>query len=149
MQKLGIGAAIGAAMMWFLDPSAGRRRRALIRDRTLALFRRGARKAERAGGAVATEAYGVAQKATHLREEPKEYNDETLKSKVESELFRAEDAPKGQVAVNAQKGVVQLRGEVGSPELIDELVQRARSVQGVQDVENLLHLPDTEAPMHQ
>jgi osmotically-inducible protein OsmY len=149
MQKLGIGAAIGAAMMWFLDPSAGRRRRALIRDRTLALFRRGARKAERAGGAVAAEAYGVAQKATHLREEPKEYNDETLKSKVESELFRAEDAPKGQVAVNAQNGVVQLRGEVGSPELIDELVQRARSVQGVQDVENLLHLPDTEAPMHQ
>ena len=149
MKKLGLGAAIGAAMMWFLDPSAGRRRRALIRDRTLALFRRGARKAERAGGAVAAEAYGVAQKATHLREEPKEYNDETLKSKVESELFRAEDARKGQVAVNAQNGVVQLRGEVGSPELIDELVQRARSVQGVQDVENLLHLPDTEAPMHQ
>ncbi len=149
MQKLGTGVAIGAATMWLFDPSAGRRRRAILRDRTLAFFRSGARKTERAGRAVAAEAYGVGQKAVHLREEPKDYSDETLKSKVESELFRGDDAPKGQVAVNAQDGVVQLRGEVGSTELIDELVQRARKVQGVQDVENLLHLPGTEAPMHQ
>ena len=149
MQRVGLGAAIGAAMMWLLDPAAGRRRRAILGDRTLAFFRRGARRAERAGGAVAAEAYGVAQKAAHLREEPKDHNDETLKSKVESELFRDADAPKGQVDVNAQDGVVQLRGEVDSPELIDELVQRARSEQGVQDVENLLHVPGTEAPMHQ
>ena len=68
---------------------------------------------------------------------------------VESELFREENAPKGQISVNAANGVVQLRGEVEQPELIDELVQRARSVQGVRDVENLLHLPGQEAPMHQ
>jgi hypothetical protein len=32
--------------------------------------------------------------------------------------------------------------------MIRDLEQRARSVQGVSDVENLLHLPGVEAPMH-
>lgn len=149
MQMLGFGAAVGAAIMWLLDPNSGRRRRALVRDRTLAFFRRGARRGVRAGRAVGAEAYGLSQKATHVREEPKDFDDQTLKNKVETELFRDADAPKGQVDVNAQNGVVQLRGEVESPELIDELIERARKVQGVRDVENLLHLPGTPAPMHQ
>jgi osmotically-inducible protein OsmY len=76
-------------------------------------------------------------------------DDVTLAQQVESELYREESAPKGQISVNAANGVVQLRGEVEKPGLIDELVQRARSVQGVRDVENLLHLPGQEAPMHQ
>ena len=76
-------------------------------------------------------------------------NDPTLVSRVESEIFRESGAAKGQVNVNAQFGVVQLRGEVDSQELIDDLVARARSVQGVVDVENLLHAPGDAAPMHQ
>lgn len=149
MKKLGFGAALGAALAWLFEPSAGRRRRALLRDRSLAFLRRGARSGVRAGKAVGADAYGVGQKAAHLREQPKDLDDQTLKDKVESELFREVDAPKGQVNVNAQDGIVQLRGEVGSPKLIEELVQRTRSVQGVRDVENLLHLPGTRAPMHQ
>ena len=76
-------------------------------------------------------------------------DDVTLAQQVESELVREETAAKGQISVNAANGVVQLRGEVEQPELIDELVQRARSVQGVLEVENLLHLPGQDAPMHQ
>jgi osmotically-inducible protein OsmY len=76
-------------------------------------------------------------------------DDVTLAQQVESELVREDKTPKGQISVNAANGVVQLRGEVEQPELIDELVQRARSVEGVLDVENLLHLPGQEAPMHQ
>ena len=86
------------------------------------------------------------QKATHLREEPKDFDDVTLARKVETEIFRPEDAPKGSVNVNVENGVVYLRGEVERPELIDDLVGRARSVQGVREVENLLHLPGTPAP---
>jgi hypothetical protein len=33
--------------------------------------------------------------------------------------------------------------------MIVALVDRARHVQGVREVENLLHIPGTEAPMHQ
>jgi len=77
------------------------------------------------------------------------YDDPTLKAKVETELFRSEDVSRGSVSVNAQAGVVQLRGEIESPELIEDLVGRTRKVHGVRDVENLLHLPGTPAPMHQ
>jgi hypothetical protein len=58
------------------------------------------------------------------------------------------DSPKGAVDVNAQRGIIQLRGEVESPELIDELVAKTRKIQGVLEVENLLHTPGTPAPMH-
>ena len=150
MQVLALAAAVGAAIMFFLDPTSGRRRRALLRDRSAGMLRRRARGAARAGRAVGAEAYGVTQKVTHLREEPKiDLDDNTLRDKVETEIFRDPDVPKGQINVNAQNGVIQLRGEVPHPEMIRDLVEKTRSVQGVQDVENLLHLPKTPAPMHQ
>jgi osmotically-inducible protein OsmY len=79
---------------------------------------------------------------------PREYDDWTLKAKVESELFRDEHEVKGAVNVNAQEGVVQLRGELPSQDLIEALVARTEKIHGVKDVENLLHLPGTAAPMH-
>ena len=79
---------------------------------------------------------------------PKRYDDATLKDKVESELYRDEHEVKGAISVNAQKGVVQLRGELPSQDLIDALVARTRQIHGVKEVESLLHLTGTEAPMH-
>lgn len=149
MSRLAIGAAVAAALAFFFDPTSGRRRRAQLVQRTGAFFRRRARGARRTGEAVGAHASGVAQKATHLREQPKDFTDPTLKSKVESELFRDVDVPKGQIDVNVQDGVVQLRGEVPRPELIDELVSRVRKINGVREVESLLHLPGAQAPMHQ
>jgi hypothetical protein len=141
-------AAIGAALTYFFDPQSGKLRRNTARDRVLALFRRGGRRAARAGRGIAAEAYGVKQKATHLREEPKSFDDATLKDKIESEVFRPADAPKAEVNVNVEHGVVYLRGEVDGSDVVEELERRVRSVHGVKDVENLLHLPGTEAPMH-
>lgn len=149
MKRFAIGGAVSAALAYFLDPSNGARRRNVLRDRVLAFFRRGGGRARRAGQAVASEAYGVSQKVRHLREEPKELDDATLAQKVQTEIFRDADAPKGSVDVNVQHGIVQLRGALERPELIDELVEKARRVQGVQEVENLLHVPGDEAPMHQ
>ena len=139
-------AAIGAALAYFFDPQNGRRRRNMTRDRVLAFFRQGARKTERAGRAVAGEAQGLKQKTTHLREEEKDFDDVTLARKVETELFRPADAPKGSVNVNVENGVVYLRGEVEQPDMIEDLEKRARKVQGVREVENMLHLPRTAAP---
>jgi osmotically-inducible protein OsmY len=140
-------AAIGAALVYFFDPQQGARRRAMARDRFFAFFRHRGREAARLGRAASSEAYGLKQKATHLREEPKDFDDQTLKAKIESEVFRPADTPKGDVNVNVENGVVYLRGEVERPELINDLESRVRRVQGVREVENLLHLPDTEAPM--
>jgi osmotically-inducible protein OsmY len=139
-------AAIGAALVYFLDPQQGARRRAMARDRVLAFFRSRGRDAARVGRKASSEAYGLKQQVAHRREVPKDFDDQTLKAKVESEVFRPADAPKGEVNVNVENGVVYLRGQVEQPQLIDDLEQRVRAVQGVRDVENLLHIPGTEAP---
>ena len=141
---------LGATLTYFFDPQQGRRRRAMTRDRVAAMFRRTARRSERLGRAASAEAEGLVQKAKHREEEPKPQPDDvTLARKVETEIFRDAEVPKGQINVNAENGKVYLRGEVGQPEMIRDLEERARSVQGVSEVENLLHLPGTEAPMHQ
>ncbi len=139
-------AGLGAAFMFFFDPQQGNRRRKMAVDRAGGLFRRTVRKGERAGRAVTAQTYGVTQKVKHLREEEKELDDVTLARKVETEIFRDADSPKGQVDVNAVDGVVYLRGEVASPDLIEELGEATRKVSGVKGVENLLHTPDTPAP---
>jgi osmotically-inducible protein OsmY len=138
-----IAAALGALLAYFFDPQNGKRRRNVTRDRVVAKTRRSASSAT---GAVSSQAYGLKQKATHLREEQKDFDDVTLAHKVETEIFRPEYVPKGTINVNVENGVVYLRGEADRPELIDELVERAWQVQGVRDVENLLHLPGTPAP---
>ncbi len=143
---LGFGAAIGA-LTWFFDPQNGARRRNMTRDRFLALFRQGGRKAGRAGRAVAAEAHGLKQKATHLREEEKPQPDDiTLARKVETEIFRDADAPKGAVNVHAVNGIVELRGQLNDRTQIEALVAKARAVSGVQDVRNLMHLPGETPP---
>jgi osmotically-inducible protein OsmY len=148
MPGFAIGAALGALLAYLFDRQNGRRRRHELVDRAGGRIRAGKRQAVRTGRHVAAGAYGVKQKVTHLNEEPKDYDDATLADKVRSEVFRDPHLPKGDVNVNVQEGVVQLRGEVERPELIDELVEQTRKVRGVRDVENLLHLPGTEAPTH-
>ena len=147
MRKLLTLAGLGAALTYFFDPQSGARRRAMARDRALAFFRRRGRGL----GRVQAGAQGLVQKAKHRTAEEKlgEPNDATLARKVETEIFRDPDVPKGQIDVNAEDGVVILRGEVENDKLIKDLEERTRSVQGVMQVENLLHTPGTEAPMHQ
>jgi osmotically-inducible protein OsmY len=143
------GGVVGTLGTLFLDPQQGRRRRKQLADRTAGFFRRTGRRAERAGRGVGARVYGMSQQVQHLQEEPKDYDDATLASKVETEIFRDADVPKGQINVNVQEGVVQLRGEVPSEDMLNDLVEKTREIQGVRDVESLLHLPGTPAPMHQ
>jgi osmotically-inducible protein OsmY len=138
--------AIGAALVYFFDSQNGNRRRKMAVDRALGFLRRTERKGEHLARGVAAEAYGVAQKATHLKEQEKEFDDATLARKVETEIFRDAGVPKGRINVNAENGVVVLRGEVEQPDMIQALEQKTRKVQGVRDVENLLHAPGQEAP---
>ncbi|MGZ4334754.1 MAG: BON domain-containing protein [Gaiellaceae bacterium] len=80
------------------------------------------------------------------RTRARELDDATLAHKVESVALRDQRIPKGQISINAEQGAVFLRGQVESPELIEELEQAVRAVRGVRSVENLLHLPGTPAP---
>jgi osmotically-inducible protein OsmY len=150
MRKLIAVAGLGAGLTYFFDRDNGARRRAQARDRFLAFFRGRGRGLGGVASSVQAEAYGLVQKAKHRTEQPKpDPDDATLAQKVESEIFRAADVPKGQINVNAEHGVVILRGEVAQADLIEELEKKTRAVQGVKGVENLLHVTGTEAPMHQ
>lgn len=73
-------------------------------------------------------------------------DDVTLARKVETEIFRVRGVAKGKIDVNAADGVVWLRGEARTPELIKRVEARAAAIPEVARVENLLHLPKTPAP---
>jgi osmotically-inducible protein OsmY len=138
MKLYALFAAAGAAVAFFFDPQSGRRRRHMAWDRTTSFVKR---KGRRLARVVTAETYGITMKARHLREAEKpQPNDATLVQKVESEVFRDPAIPKGRINVNAENGVVFLRGEVDSPALIDLLEKETREVKGVRGVENLLHL---------
>ena len=135
--------AVGAGIAYFFDPQMGRTRRAKARDRVMATFRRAGRKIERKGRWVGGKAYGLRMKATHPLEQPKVFDDATLAHKVESEVIRGNDR---QISVNAEDGIVVLRGEVDSAERMNEIAESVMKVPGVSGVENLLHLPGEPAP---
>jgi osmotically-inducible protein OsmY len=104
--------------------------------------------AKRYADRYAGKAKGMAGSAPGVGRPPAEerLNDPALARKVESEVFRDKDIPKGHVNVNVEYGVVYLRGEMPDRELMDELVARTRRVDGVRGVENLTHLPNEPAP---
>jgi len=77
---------------------------------------------------------------------PKDLDDVGLARKVETVIFRDDSVPKGKIDVNAADGVVWLRGEAQTPEMIKALAQEAAAIPEVKGVENLLHLPKTPAP---
>lgn len=136
-----IGAAVGAAGAYFLDPDNGTRRRDIARDRSMAAGRDLAREAERKASYASGVAQGVAAKATPgTGRDAEELNDPALASKVESEIFRAPDAPKDKVNVNVENHVVYLRGKLDSGDQAKALVEAARKVDGVRDVESLIEV---------
>ena len=147
MLRFLLSAALGAALAYFLDPDRGRRRRAIARDRFAKALRQGSRRLEREARYAASYAEGISQRAAHLNEpdEPAP-NEPTLVQRVESELFRDPDIPKGHININAESGVVVLRGQLDNADQIRKIEESVRNIPGVDSVENLLHLPDTPAP---
>jgi hypothetical protein len=151
MSKIGkaglatVAGAAGAAAAYAFDPERGRARRAQARDQIFSRFR----KAQEGFGKQASYAAGTATGAVKSVATPTggpDLNDQGLAQKVESVIFRPEDAPKGRVNVNVEQGVVILRGEVETQEQIDSLVTSAEHVEGVESVRNLMHLPGEPAP---
>jgi osmotically-inducible protein OsmY len=141
-KAVGAAGAAGLAAGYFLDPDSGKRRRHIARDRTLALFRRGAERTRREAEYRAGQAEGKveAAKSKAAPEKPAP-NDQALAERVKSEIFQPADAPKDSVNINVEDGVVYLRGEVERPDQIRKLVKEAGAVDGVRGVENLLHTP--------
>jgi osmotically-inducible protein OsmY len=134
-----------ALEFFVLDRQHARRRRHMVRDQVLATMRRRSRDAVRRAKYVEGKAEGIVFRTAHAvpsirrREAP---DDVTLSQKVESCAFRKAHVPKQDVSVNAERGVIYLRGQLEREEQIDALVRSARRVDGVKGVKSLLHTPN-------
>ena len=140
-----LSASLGAAAAFLFDPDRGRARRARLRDQSAAMLRRGVRLAERQRRLLTSRATGSLAAARASRAPGEPANDATLKDRVESELLRDPQVPKGMINGNAEQGIVVLRGEVPDETIRAGLEERAAQVRGVWYVENLLHLPGEPA----
>lgn len=149
MLKLLFGAAIGAAVAWFLDPNDGTRRRNMARDKAAKYARQGkdqaARQATYAGQTVKGKAT-AAVPGTGREPAAERLNDPALQAKIESEVFREAGVAKEKVSVNVEGGIAYLRGELDDTVAIERLREATEKVAGIQGVESLLHTPGEPAP---
>jgi hypothetical protein len=140
-----LGFALGAALMFFLDPDSGRRRRALVREKSGRYAREtGERQAalarharNRVHGAMAT---------IRQRIHPDDViEDAVLLERVRAALGHVVPDPHA-VDIRVRCGTVILKGPARQ-EQIAELVACAQGVNGVREVENRLSLAGDSAPL--
>jgi osmotically-inducible protein OsmY len=140
-----IGMAMGAGMMYLLDPGRGARRRALIRDQVV----HGAHEIEDLGDQVAAKARHLRNRArgkvveTRNRrlKEREEVPDAVLEARVRSELGRVV-ANMSDILISAEHGRVTLRGTASAAD-VEKLVEEAQAVPGVHDVINRLEVRES------
>jgi hypothetical protein len=135
---------VGAIAEYFVfDRRHATRRRHIARERGMAITRRRSRAAIRRAKYLEGVAEGVVHRAAHAvpgrNGEKEALDDVSLASKVESVAFREAGVSKAHVSVNAEKGVLYLRGRLESEREIEDLVRAAAAVEGVARVENMLH----------
>ena len=126
---------LGAALMYFLDPRTGRRRRALVRDQLLHLGRVAGRAQRVAARDLANRASGAwAEAARALRHENS--SDREVAERVRAKLGRYVSHPHA-VRVAVLDGCVTLSGPILERE-VNELLHCVRHVPGVRGVEDRL-----------
>jgi len=129
------GMALGAGLMYFLDPDKGGRRRALLRDQI-------ARAGHELEDLTTTTARRVRNRAVGLAHEARAeltergVDDRVLVERVRSEIGRVVAQPHA-IEVEAHHGSVTLTG-TASPEEVQALVRTVKGVRGVESVTNQL-----------
>ena len=131
------GMGVGAALMYFLDPSRGRRRRALARDQVVHAIRKGEGGVEATVHDLNNRAHGLAAEARN-RFRDDDPSDDVLVARVRSELGRVCSHPRA-IIVTASDGNVTISGPVLERE-VDNILEIARSVRGVESVDNRLEV---------
>lgn len=139
--RLAAAVAAGAALMYYLDPQSGRRRRALLRNRGASagqdagrLVRENSREAVDRAGDVLRRARGALVGTPPA--------DDVLLDRIRSRMGHVIEHP-GQVNVDVQQGFVVLRGRA-SIEEIEDLTLQLGAMRGVTGVDNRL-IPDAAA----
>jgi hypothetical protein len=134
------GAALGAALMYFLDPDRGRYRRAVLRDKTISTVNRLDDAFQVALRDLRNRAVGmIAELNSWMTDEP--VPDDLLVDRVRSNLGRVVSHPKV-IDVKVQDGIVTLSGPILAHER-KPLYRCVASVRGVKGVEDRLEPHET------
>lgn len=146
-----LGAVVGAVAVYFFDPERGRTRRAQFIDWTGARLRRGWSSVNQLTREAQSNAGGLSQRMISLRSSAGRgpVDDLTLRDRVESEVFRNRNLPKGQINFDVESAIVTIRGQVDNALQIATVEKAVLKVPGVNGVENLLHVQGTPAPNKQ
>jgi osmotically-inducible protein OsmY len=127
--------ALGAGLMYLLDPKAGRRRRALLRDQFVHAGHELGDTAEGKSRYAKDRAYGAMSEARSMIKD-EQVDDRTLEDRVRSALGRVASRM-GTIHVTAADGRVTLHGSAPSEEM-EEILDTTESVRGVTSVDNRL-----------
>lgn len=139
-----IGAtATAAAMMFFLDPKRGRRRRALVRDKTFHFTRDAGTSLGRASRDLGNRTRGVAATTWSCVRPHASPDDDVLAERVRSKLGRVVSHPRA-IEVSVRDGIVALRGDIVQSE-VPHVMRRIYSVPDVKDVRNEMRTHRNEA----
>ncbi|HEX7085291.1 MAG TPA: BON domain-containing protein [Vicinamibacterales bacterium] len=134
------GAGLGAGLMYLLDPDAGRRRRALTRDRLIRATHVAGHAAGAAGRDLAHRASGAVARIRGRAKKHERVDDTVLVERVRARLGHLVSHP-GALEVHASEGVVTLTGPVLRDE-VSRLLRGIGQVNGVQDVIDRLDVHD-------
>jgi hypothetical protein len=141
MGSAGVGAGLGAGLMYLLDPQGGRRRRALARDKTVSALKTGGNTALKTGKNLGNRTKGLVHEAGSLLHRG-EVDDKVLCDRVRSKIGRIASRP-SDIEVSSLEGRVKLLGSVPVLEA-DRLLATVAKVKGVKDVDCQLQFLESE-----
>jgi len=141
LARLFAGAAVGAGLMYLLDPEGGRRRRALLRDQLVSAAHKTTDAVDATSRDMTNRARGVVAELRGRFSRNDHVSDDVLRERVRARIGSVVGHGGG-IETHVDDGRVTLRGPVLTEE-IDRLMRRVRSVRGVQDVVNQLDVHET------
>lgn len=136
-ETLLVGMALGAGLAYLLDPERGTRRRALLRDKLVHAGHELEDTARSNVRHVRNRARGLAHE-TRAGLMERQVEDRVLEERVRSQVGR-DLSHAGELDVTADQGRITLSGTVAAED-VQDVVRSARSVRGVDGVENRLEV---------
>lgn len=131
-----VGAAtVGGLLVYFLDPDTGKRRRALVKDRSVSLLKDADHALGKASRDLSNRAHGAVAEA-RSRLALGGVSDEVLVEQVRAKLGRVNSFPH-LVEVSARDGVISLRGAALESEH-DRFISALSSLRHISSVRNEL-----------
>ncbi|HSU83046.1 MAG TPA: hypothetical protein VLR69_11550 [Thermoanaerobaculia bacterium] len=138
----GLGAGVGAGLMYLLDPQGGRGRRAVARDKSVSVLKQGGKAAAKTSRHLGNKTKGlVARTGSKLRESDLADDGQKLLKRVQKAVRASVSYPSA-IDPILENGRVYLHGLVLASE-VALLLAAIEAVEGVDGIENRLELHES------